>query len=131
MARQQSTESLLFDAIQWIGYESLMSGTFAPTLGPTCEPWRSAGDCSSPDVSEKYYNLLMLPQITFRMKGTTGLLVAAVIIVALLIWFPGYWLFFAISVGLGVVIALLLFLRNKYFPVSDKEVENKHPLGLE
>jgi len=24
-----------------------------------------------------------------------------------------------------------LFLRNKYFPVSDKDVENKHPLGLE
>jgi hypothetical protein len=80
---------------------------------------------------KKYYNLFMLPQITFRMKGTTGLLVAAVIIVALLIWFPGYWVFFAISLGLGVVIALMLFLRNKYFPVSDKDVENKHPLGLE
>lgn len=84
-----------------------------------------------PMGTKKDYNLLMLPQITFRMKGTTGLLVAALIIVALLIWFPGYWLFFAISVGLGVVIALMLFLRNKYFPVSDKDVENKHPLGLE
>ena len=77
------------------------------------------------------YNFPMLPQITFRMKGTTGLLVAAVIVVALLIWFPGYWLFFAISVGLGLLIALLLYLRNKYFPVSEKDVENKHPLGLE
>lgn len=131
MARQQCTESLLFDAIQWIGYESLMRGPLHRGLKSACEPWGSEVDWSSPDVSEKYYNLLMLPQITFRMKGTTGLLVAAVIIVALLIWFPGYWLFFAISVGLGVVIALLLFLRNKYFPVSDKEVENKHPLGLE
>jgi hypothetical protein len=73
----------------------------------------------------------MLPKMTIHVKGTTGLLIAAVILVAVLIAFPAYRVFFAISVGIGVVVAGILFLRNKYRPITDKDVENKRPLGLD
>ena len=72
----------------------------------------------------------MLQRFSIRVRGTTGLLIAAVIIVVFLIALPAYRVFFLISVALGIVIAALLYLRNKYFPVGDKEVENKRPLGL-
>jgi hypothetical protein len=73
----------------------------------------------------------MLPRMSIRVKGTTGLLVAAAIIIVFLVALPAYRAFFAISLGLGLIIAGILYLRNKYFPVSDKDVENKRPLGLD
>jgi dolichol kinase len=72
----------------------------------------------------------MFPRMTIHMKGTTGLIVAAVIVIAVLIGFPAYRVFFAISVGIGVVVAGLLYLRNKYRPITDKDIDNKRPLGL-
>ena len=72
----------------------------------------------------------MLPGMRINVKGTTGLIVAALIIVAVLIGFPAYRVFFAISVGIGVIVAAILSLRNKYRPITDKDVENKRPLGL-
>jgi len=77
------------------------------------------------------YSVAMLQRFSIRVRGTTGLLIAAVIIVVFLIALPAYRVFFLISVALGIVIAALLYLRNKYFPVGDKEVENKRPLGLD
>ena len=73
----------------------------------------------------------MLQRFSIRVRGTTGLLIAAAIIVFFLIALPAYRAFFAVSLGLGIVIAVILYLRNKYFPVSDKDVENKRPLGLD
>jgi len=72
----------------------------------------------------------MLPRMSIHVKGTTGLIIAAVIVVAVLIAFPAYRVFFAISVGIGVLVAGLLYLRNKYRPITDKDIENKRPLGL-
>ena len=72
----------------------------------------------------------MIPRVSISVKGTTGLVFAAVIIVAVLIGFPAYRVFFLISVGIGVVFAGVFYLRNKYRPITDKDVENKHPLGL-
>jgi hypothetical protein len=72
----------------------------------------------------------MLPRISINVKGTTGLIVAAVIIGAVLVSFPAYRVFFAISVGIGVIVAGILYLRNKYRPITDEDVENKKPLGL-
>jgi dolichol kinase len=73
----------------------------------------------------------MFIPIRVRLKGTTGLLIAAVIIIAVLIGFPAYRPFFVISIGIGVIVAALLYLRNKYLPIRDKDVENKRPLGLD
>lgn len=72
----------------------------------------------------------MLPQMTIHVKGTTGLVVAALIIIAVLIFFRAYRVFFAISVGIGVIVAAILYLRNKYRPIKDEDVDNKRPLGL-
>jgi dolichol kinase len=65
-----------------------------------------------------------------RVKGTTGLIIAAVLIALVLIFFPAYRVFFAISVGIGIIVASILYLRNKYLPIEDKDVNNKRPLGL-
>lgn len=73
----------------------------------------------------------MLPRMSIPMKGTTGLIVAAVIMIAVLIGFPAYRLFLGISLGIGIVVALILHLRNKYRPVRDEDVDNKRPLGLD
>jgi hypothetical protein len=64
------------------------------------------------------------------MKGTTSLLVAAVVVAVVLIFLPAYRLFFGISVLIGIAVAGILFLRNKYFPVKQEEIDNKRPLGL-
>jgi hypothetical protein len=68
--------------------------------------------------------------MVIRVKGTTGLIIAAAIVIAVLIAFPAYRVFFAISVVIGVIVAAILYLRNKYRPITEKDVENKRPLGL-
>ena len=65
-----------------------------------------------------------------RVKGTSGLLIAAAIMIAVLIPFPAYRVFFAISVGIGIIVAGILYLRNKYRPIRDEDVDKKRPLGL-
>ncbi len=65
-----------------------------------------------------------------RVKGTSGLLIAAAIMIAVLIAFPAYRVFFAISVGIGIIVAGILYLRNKYRPIRDEDVDKKPPLGL-
>ena len=72
----------------------------------------------------------MFPRVSIHVKGTTGLIIAAVIIVAVLVSFPAYRVFFGISLLIGIVVAGILYLRNKYRPITDKDVENKRPLGL-
>lgn len=66
-----------------------------------------------------------------RFSGTTGLIVAIAVIAVVLIAFPAYRWFFLISVGIGVVVAGILFLWHKFRPVREADVENKKPLGLE
>jgi hypothetical protein len=65
------------------------------------------------------------------LKGTAGLLVAVGVVAVLLVSFPAYRLFFAISVAIGVVVAGGLFLWHKFRPLKEEDVENKRPLGLE
>lgn len=64
-------------------------------------------------------------------KGKAGLLVAVGVVVGLLIGFPAYRWFFAISVGIGVLVALALFLWHKFHPVRAEDVEDKRPLKLD
>jgi len=77
-------------------------------------------------------NTEMLPRMTIRVKGTTGLIIAAAIVVAVGIAYPPYWIVLGICVGIGLVVALILYLRNKYSPIRDEDVDNnKRPLGLD
>jgi MFS family permease len=63
-------------------------------------------------------------------SGATGLLVAVAVVAILLIAFPAYRWFFLISMGIGLVVAAVLFLWHKFRPIREEDVENKHPLGL-
>jgi Tfp pilus assembly major pilin PilA len=65
-----------------------------------------------------------------RFKGTAGLLVAVAVVAVLLIGLPAYRWFFFISSGVGIIVASILHLWNKYRPVKAEDVENKRPLGL-
>jgi hypothetical protein len=68
------------------------------------------------------------PRISF--SGATGLIVAVAVVAILLIAFPAYRWFFLISVGIGLVVAVMLFLWHKLNPIREEDVENKRPLGL-
>jgi uncharacterized membrane protein YesL len=68
--------------------------------------------------------------MVIRLKGTTGLLVAVVVVALLLVEFPAYRLFFGVSVLIGLVIAGGLTWWYRTHPIKDVEVENKKPLGL-
>jgi hypothetical protein len=72
----------------------------------------------------------MLPRLAIHVRGTTGLIVAGGIILVVLVAFPAYRVFFAISLGIGIIVAGILYLRNKYRPIRDEDVNNKRPLGL-
>jgi dolichol kinase len=64
------------------------------------------------------------------LRGTAGLVIAVGVVVVLLIIFPAYRWFLAISAGIGVGVALVLFVWHKLRPIRAEDVENRHPLGL-
>ena len=68
--------------------------------------------------------------MTIHIRGTAALLVAAAIVAATAIWLPAYRWFLLISIGIGVAVAVGLFLWHKLRPVKDDDIENKRPLGL-
>ena len=68
--------------------------------------------------------------MTIPVRGTAALVVAAAIVAATLIWLPAYRLFFATSVGVGIIVAAALYVWHRFRPVRDDDVENKRPLGL-
>jgi len=69
--------------------------------------------------------------MTIPVRGTAALLTAALIVAVTLIWLPAYRLFFATSVGFGVVVAAALYLWHRFRPVREEDIENKRPLGLD
>lgn len=64
------------------------------------------------------------------LKGPAALMVALAVVVVLLISFPAYRWFFAISVGIGLGVAAILVLWHKLRPIREEDINNKHPLGL-
>jgi sugar phosphate permease len=65
------------------------------------------------------------------LKGLGGVIVAVVVVTALCAVWPAYRLFFLISVGIGLAVAVILYLWHRHNPVSEGDVENKRPLGLD
>ena len=70
------------------------------------------------------------PATRIYSKGKVSLVIAVFVVAVVSIFFPAYRLFFAVSVGLGLVFAAIIYLRNKYSPVKEPEIDNKRPLGL-
>ena len=68
--------------------------------------------------------------VKIPIRGTAALLTALAIVGATLIWLPAYRLFLAISLGIGLVVAGILYLWRRLRPVREEDVENKRPLGL-
>jgi hypothetical protein len=64
------------------------------------------------------------------MRGTTSLLIAVAVVAAVLIFFPAYRVFFGISVLIGIAVAGSLYLRNRFFPIKEDQIDTKRPLGL-
>jgi hypothetical protein len=63
-------------------------------------------------------------------SGAMGLIVSVAVVVIVLIAFPAYRWFFLISLGIGLVVAAILFLWHRLRPIREEDVENKRPLGL-
>jgi hypothetical protein len=64
------------------------------------------------------------------LKGRAALIVAVGTVVALLIFLPAYRIFFAISLGIAIIVAAILYFWHKLRPVRIDDVDNKHPLNL-
>jgi hypothetical protein len=64
-------------------------------------------------------------------RGHAGLIIAVGILVAVLIGFPAYRLFLAISVLIGIGVAAMLYFWHKLHPLREEDVEDKRPLKLE
>jgi MFS family permease len=66
----------------------------------------------------------------FSLKGSAGLVVAALVVAVLLIELPAYRWFFLISVFIGLIIAGALTLWYRLHPIKEQDVHPKRPLGL-
>jgi hypothetical protein len=64
-------------------------------------------------------------------RSSAGLVVAVSVVLILLIWLPAYRWFFLISLGIGIIVALVLYVWNKYRPLEEKDIAKKRPLGLD
>ena len=64
------------------------------------------------------------------LKGRAALIVAIGTVVGLLIFLPAYRIFFAISLGIAIIVAAILYFWHKLRPVRIDDVDDKHPLKL-
>jgi len=64
------------------------------------------------------------------LKGRAALSVAIGMVIGLLIFLPAYRIFFAISLGIAIIVAAILYFWHKLRPVRIDDVDDKHPLNL-
>jgi hypothetical protein len=64
------------------------------------------------------------------LRGKASLIIAVIVVAVVLITLPAYRIFFAISVGIGVLFAGVIYLWHKYRPLKEEDINNKRPLGL-
>ena len=69
---------------------------------------------------------------TSFLKGRASLIIAVVVVSGLFVFLPAYRWFFLISVGIAIVFVVAIYFWHKLNPIteSDKDIDNKHPLGL-
>jgi hypothetical protein len=64
-------------------------------------------------------------------QGPAGLIIAVGVLLAVLVGFPAYRWFLAISILIGLIVAAILYFWHKLRPVREDDVEDKRPLKLE
>lgn len=64
------------------------------------------------------------------LRGKASLIIAVIVVAVVLIALPAYRIFFAISVGIGLLFAGIIYLWHKYRPLKEEDIHNKRPLGL-
>ena len=64
------------------------------------------------------------------LKGRPALIVAIGTVVALLIFLPAYRIFFAISLGIAIVVAAILHFWHNLRPVRPEDIDDKRPFNL-
>ena len=64
------------------------------------------------------------------MKGSAALVVAIGTVVALLILLPAYRIFFAISLGIAIIVAVILYFWHKLRPIRPEDFDDKRPVKL-
>jgi hypothetical protein len=72
------------------------------------------------------------PEATTRfLRGGVSLIVVATLVFILLVWLPAYRRCFLGSLGIGIMVAAVLYFWNKHRPVKEEDIEDKRPLGLQ
>ncbi len=65
-------------------------------------------------------------------KGRASLIIAIAVVVGAMIFVPAARWFVAISAGVGIVVAGILYLWRTYRPITEKDVDDqKRPLKLD
>jgi len=64
------------------------------------------------------------------LQGSAGLVLTILVVAILLIALPAYRLFFLVSVGIGLAVAVVLYLWHRLRPLKEEDFDNKRPLGL-
>ena len=75
-------------------------------------------------------NMVEHPHTASWRKGTAALVVAIAVVAVLLVAFPVYRVFFAISLGIAAVVVVILYFWHKLRPIRIEDVEDKRPLKL-
>ena len=75
-------------------------------------------------------------QTRFSVRGTAALIVAIAVILLPFVLLPAYRIVFLIgyliSLGIGIVVAGILYLWRKYRPIREEDIhDTKRPLGLD
>ncbi|HZQ70226.1 MAG TPA: hypothetical protein VFA68_16990 [Terriglobales bacterium] len=71
-------------------------------------------------------------QRRFPVRGTAALIVAIAVIMVPFVLLPAYRIFFLVSLGIGIVVAGILYLWRMYRPIREEDIHNtKRPLGLD
>ena len=64
------------------------------------------------------------------LRSGIALALALVLIATLIILFPAYRWFLLISIGIGLIVAVVLYFWNRSHPIKEADIDNKRPLGL-
>ncbi len=66
------------------------------------------------------------------MKGPASLVIAIAVVVGAVIFIPPARLFIAISAGVGIIVAGILYFWRTRRPITEKDIDDeKHPLKLD